>query len=72
MGHDNQHLKDQMIVEADMRDEVNESLDAEDKLERISQALDDYHQALRDREHGGVASGNLVDKIEEVFGRYYS
>lgn len=38
-------------------------------LHLIEQAIRDYHFALDNREHGGVAAGKAIDAIEELLGR---
>lgn len=38
-------------------------------LEGIDGALDTYRQALKNRQHGGVAGGACLDAIEAIMGR---
>lgn len=37
-----------------------------DKLKQIENAIAAYHDALRRREHGGVAASKCLEKIENV------
>lgn len=37
-----------------------------DKLKQIEMAVIEYHEALRRREHGGVAESRCMSKIEEI------
>lgn len=39
------------------------------RLERVIHALDEYHEALDRREHGGVAQDKAIKAIEAVFAR---
>jgi hypothetical protein len=41
------------------------------KLERITEAIRDYHLALDNREHGGLAQDACMKAIENVLGLYY-
>jgi len=38
-------------------------------LKAIDKALDDYHEALRDRQHGDVAVTKFIAAVERIFGR---
>ncbi len=42
---------------------------AEAKLDRVIHAIDEYHEALSNRQHGGVAQDKAFDAIREVFAR---
>ncbi len=44
---------------------------SESILEDISQALNRYHQELRDRKHGDIAASHLVGFLENTFQRFY-
>jgi hypothetical protein len=51
-----------------------ESLVAEiqrDAMLEVSNALDEYHEALRARQHGGVAQDKFTKRIERFFGRRF-
>lgn len=60
-------------------DTVLSSADAEtlveaiqrDALLEVSNALDEYHDALRARQHGGVAQDKFTKRIERFFGRRF-
>jgi len=41
------------------------------ELEEIKNALHDYHRALDNREHGGVAAGRFVKAVETVFNLHW-
>ena len=39
---------------------------AYENCEKIREAIRDYHHSLDLREHGGVAAGNALHKIEQI------
>jgi len=42
-----------------------------DKLKQIEQAVQEYHDALRRREHGGVAESRCMNKIENILDMHF-
>lgn len=49
----------------------NGAVPVKEFIQSIEGALCEYHQALSDRKHGGVAAGELVTKLEGILGIHW-
>lgn len=50
---------------------ISDVLHTDRRVEECRDALNEYHQALSNREHGGVAAARLISKIQLAFGKFW-